>query len=97
MANTVKVSNFTDIVYLFSWISITLSIKWALVEASRTKFTFLYNIGLKTPISAGYCTFMPINQKLFGLESSFWYQIKGIWMLYITVYPLCVYIMNIYS
>ena len=81
MANTVKVSNFTDIVYLFSWISITLSIKWALVEASRTKFTFLYNIGLKAPISAGYCTFMPINQKLLHLESSLYYRINGIYTL----------------
>ena len=82
MANTVKVSNFTDIVYLFSWISITLSIKWALVEASRTKFTFSYNIGLKTQISAGYCTFMPINQKLFHIQSSFCYQIKCIYIVY---------------
>ena len=77
MANTVEVSNFRGMVYLFSWISIELSIKWALVEASRTKLTFLYNIGRKTSMSACYCTFMTINQKLFGLESSFWYQMKG--------------------
>ena len=82
MANTVEVSNFRCIVYLFWWISIKLSIKWALVEVSRVKLTFSYNIGLKTSISKVYCTFMTINQKLFDLESSFWYQIKGIFNLY---------------
>ena len=78
MVNTIEVSSFRCIVYLFSWISIKLSIKWALAKAFRTKLSFSYNIGLKTSISAVYCTFMTINQKVFGLESSFWYQIKGI-------------------
>ena len=45
------------------------------------KLSFLYNTGLKTSISAAYWTFMTINQKIFGLESSFWYQIKGIFQL----------------
>jgi len=50
MTNTVQESNIKYIVYLFSWISIKLSLKWALVEPSRTKLTFSYNIGLKTKI-----------------------------------------------
>ena len=50
IANTVQVSNFRYIVYLFSGISIKLSLKWALVEPSWKKLTFSYNIGLKTKI-----------------------------------------------
>ena len=78
MVNAIEVSSYRCIVYLFSWISIKLSIKWALAKAFRTKLSFSYNIGLKTSISAVYCTFMAINQKVFGIECSFWYQIKGI-------------------
>ena len=47
MADTVQVSNFRYIVYLFCWISIKLSLKWVLVELFMTKLTFSYNIGLK--------------------------------------------------
>jgi len=76
MANTVEVRNFRYIVYLFWWISIKWSIKWALIEVSRTKLTFSYNIGLKNSISEVYCTFMTINQKLFDLESLFGIKLK---------------------
>ena len=37
---------------------------------------------VKTSISTVYCPFMTINQKLFDLQSSLWYQIKGNYKLY---------------
>ena len=73
MANTVEESNFRGMVYLFSWISIKLSLKWVLDEPSRTKLTFSYKIGLNEKISVICYTFLTINQKLFDLKSSYWY------------------------
>ena len=73
MANTVEVSNFRGMVYLFSWISIKLSFKWVLDEPSRTKLTFSYKIGLKEKILVICYTFVTINQKLFNLKCSYWY------------------------
>ena len=40
------------------------------------------NIGLKNTISVVFCTFMTINQTIFEIQSSFWYQIKCIFQLY---------------
>ena len=40
ITNTMEVSNIRSMVYLFRWIKIKLSMKWAPVEASRTKLTF---------------------------------------------------------